>query len=658
MSKKFAKFLFEKMPPKEDRVKTVVVTAESSDEEKQFAKEWAKKQRGIAKQQFTRVFNNFHAILEEDPDTPNIQARAEAQMNTLADRYARLHERCNDVEQLSEVEEEEYLYFEEIEDNMNKIQNAFIEWQKKDKSEPKGEKKTDPVYSVIGLNFDIRKSISDKFSGGDSYEYSAFRLVWDGVSEKLTEMKYSDAQKLIELKKCLEKEALAKIQKLPLEDAYYEKALEILDINYRSNIRIAEQAISDMLNTPKMMFTSKSAETVQDAILQMDQTLEGLKISKEEQTDLMKIIIWESKLNAVVARQWIQQKLKKKNLSSPLGHDATKEDLLDLIYEYRQTQGYMERNKVEENKNNSNQNQQQNKNKQEGKKNDNKNQTISKSFGIQKADQKSQKDKTCAVCNKQGHIGPQCFAITKIQKPEDRRKYLDSLEHGICRNCLLGNHKTGACKQQPCSTCKKKHHILLHEDRSTGVNSTQKETPPPDPIVSSALTNQNKKPILETCISWVLPNSKEKYSGRIFFDNGSEQTFITQDFAKELGLEGPTTDLQMSVAGGHMLPPTKEKLVKFQLQSLDGSYISPKIEAITTKTITKDLRAITIDPKDYPHLAGITFTEAYPRKEVKVDILIGVTHYATLLKGEIIRGELDEPIAVATKLGYILSGSA
>ncbi len=53
MSKKFAKFLFKKMPPKEDCVKTDIVTAESSEEEKQFAMEWAKKQRGIAKQQFT-----------------------------------------------------------------------------------------------------------------------------------------------------------------------------------------------------------------------------------------------------------------------------------------------------------------------------------------------------------------------------------------------------------------------------------------------------------------------------------------------------------------------------------------------------------------------------------------------------------------------------
>ena len=44
MSKKFAKFLFEKMPPKkEEHLKTIVVTAESSAEEIQFAKDWAKK---------------------------------------------------------------------------------------------------------------------------------------------------------------------------------------------------------------------------------------------------------------------------------------------------------------------------------------------------------------------------------------------------------------------------------------------------------------------------------------------------------------------------------------------------------------------------------------------------------------------------------------
>jgi hypothetical protein len=145
-------------------------------------------------------------------------------------------------------------------------------------------------------------------------------------------MKCSDAQKLIELKKCLEKEALAIIHKLPLEDAFYEKALDILDINYQNNICIAKLTISHMLNTPKMMFTSKSAETVQDAILQMDQTLEGLKNSKAEQTEIIKIIMWESKLNAILARPWIQLKLKKKNLLPPLSHDTTKEDLLNLIY--------------------------------------------------------------------------------------------------------------------------------------------------------------------------------------------------------------------------------------------------------------------------------------------------------------------------------------
>jgi hypothetical protein len=657
MSKKFAKFLFEKMPPKkEEHLKTLVVTAESSAEEIQFAKDWAKKQRGIAKQQFSRVLNQFHAILSQNPETPHIQAKAESLMNTLEDRYARLHDRCNDFEQLAEPEEEEHLYFQEIEDTMSKIQDAFFEWQLKHDNAMEAAKKPDPVYSVIGLNFDVRKSIKDKFSGGDSYEYSAFRLIWDSISEKLTEMKYTDAQKLAELKKCLEKEALAKIHKLPLEDAHYQKALEILDINYRNNIRIAELAISDMLNTPKMVNTAASAEKVQDAILQMEQTLMGLKLTEAEQGNLMKIVLWESKLNPTVARQWIQLKNKKKNLASPLGHDATKEDLLNLIIEYRQTQEYMEKTKSEENKHNPSQNQQQNK---QAKKGDNKNQTIVKSFGVQKSEQKGKTDKTCAICKKPGHIGPNCFEITKIQSPEERNKFIKNLGHGICRQCLLGNHMTQKCHQPICSKCDKKgHHTLLHEDRSSKVHHTQDGPSTSSAQVSSAMTNQNKKPILETCISWVVPNSKEKYSGRIFFDNGSERTFITQDFAKELGLDGPTTDLQMSLAGGHMPPPTKEKLVKFQLQSLDGSYISPKIEAITTKEITKDLRAINIDPKDYPHLAGIAFTETYPRKEVKVDILIGNTDYATLRKGEIIRGQLDEPIAVATKLGYILSGSA
>ena len=120
---------------------------------------------------------------------------------------------------------------------------------------------------------------------------------------------------------------------------------------------------------------------------------------------------------------------------------------------------------------------------------------------------------------------------------------------------------------------------------------------------------------------------------------------------------GKHVTLQMSVAGGGVTQATQEMEVTFQLQSMDGKYTTPKLVATTAKTITQDLRAVNIATENYKHLKHIKFTENYPRQKVEVDVLIGIQYYTALLTGEIIKGKQDEPMAIATKLGYILTGS-
>ena len=218
------------------------------------------------------------------------------------------------------------------------------------------------------------------------------------------------------------------------------------------------------------------------------------------------------------------------------------------------------------------------------------------------------------------------------------------------------------------------HHTLLHEARDHKANPVQTSTGlpqgnPPGPsqghdhsgsqkMVLATSAKNPKNPILQSCQAWALSPSVEKFLVRVFLDSGSEITLIRRELSNQMGLQGPTTPLQISVAGGASLPQTMEKRVKFQLQALDGGYTSARMEGVTTKQITKDLRRIEVDPANFEHLKGIDFTETYPRSKKEVDILIGVQHYTSLLKGEIIRGHPEEPTAVATKLGYVLSGSA
>ena len=122
-----------------------------------------------------------------------------------------------------------------------------------------------------------------------------------------------------------------------------------------------------------------------------------------------------------------------------------------------------------------------------------------------------------------------------------------------------------------------------------------------------------------------------------------------------MGLNGKDTTLSLNVAGGGTTSETKEKEVSFCLESADGRYKTPTITATTTKTISTELREIPISTDKFPHLRGIKFTEDFPRGPTIVDVMIGVEHYNRLLTGSPIKGKPDEPMALPTKLGYILT---
>ena len=58
----------------------------------------------------------------------------------------------------------------------------------------------------------------------------------------------------------------------------------------------------------------------------------------------------------------------------------------------------------------------------------------------------------------------------------------------------------------------------------------------------------------------------------------------------------------------------------------------------------------------YPHLSGLEFADELGNgQEPHVDILVGSDHYWDLITGRVWRGS-DGPVAIDTKLGWVLSG--
>jgi hypothetical protein len=675
----FSKFLFDKMPPKQ-RIK---IPAEATDAEREALMEELKMERRISKREFTRKKNLFDRMLnEDDPTRRDRQRLAELTMEELTIQFNIVMEKNRNVE-LNLKEEVRDDYMADIEDSMKETQLMYLRFQiagepeekPKDDSVLKPSRREDGYYSAIGrLTYDVRKVFREKYAG-DAKDYASFKINWTELDTNLTELRFSDAQKLMELKKCLTGEALDIVKRLPEEDSQYQKALRIIEANYKDPIKATESVITDLLNSPRMTNTSASIIATYSAMIQAEQTLDGLGVTPEQKGQLLFNVICESKLSTKMFQLWASEKSKRKDETSPLGHTATTEDLLNLLLEQKNLSLRFEQDKklreAQESKQDKNESSSQYKN--HGKKKE----TLPGSFAIQNSEKGHGKEdkKDCLACKKQGHALLECYKFKNLKTGEACQKFLNESKIKVCRNCLKGPHMTKDCRQNNCAVnnCSMRHHVLLHEYREHRANPVQSNSDSnprslSEPQKSSSQDSQalvlatiaktQKNPILQSCQSWAVSPSGEKFLVRVFLDGGSEVNLIRRELSNQMGLQGPSTPLQLSVAGGGNLPQTMEKKVKFQLQSVDGTYTSKKMGGLTTRKITRDVRKVDVDTTQFDHLKGINFTETYPRPEKEVDILIGVEDFTALMSGPVIRGNPEDPSAIATKLGYVLSGSA
>ena len=80
------------------------------------------------------------------------------------------------------------------------------------------------------------------------------------------------------------------------------------------------------------------------------------------------------------------------------------------------------------------------------------------------------------------------------------------------------------------------------------------------------------------------------------------------------------------------------------------AYVVPDISNISNEHVE-------VVKNDYPHLRNLWFSDVCQSKEeLVVDLLIGLDYLWEFQKGRTIRGESEEPVAVETELGWVLSG--
>ena len=179
-------------------------------------------------------------------------------------------------------------------------------------------------------------------------------------------------------------------------------------------------------------------------------------------------------------------------------------------------------------------------------------------------------------------------------------------------------------------------------------------------VQTTLMPGKNAHGLLRTCTALIRAPGQKPKPVVVALDSLSQVNLIKRDLAQAMHLKGEPCKLQMTVAGGSSTESTPEKKVSFDLEKVvfnKGTSHTFPITATTVKQISTPLDAINVDPKIYPHLKDLPFTEQYPCGQREIDILIGEPLYSALeMKGRR-TGKATDPVAVETKLGWVLAGT-
>ena len=141
-----------------------------------------------------------------------------------------------------------------------------------------------------------------------------------------------------------------------------------------------------------------------------------------------------------------------------------------------------------------------------------------------------QKGRDCQLCHDGNHPLYLCSTFKGLSV-EERNNTASRLK--VCTNCLSFTHFFRYCPSSSCRDCGKKHHSLLHRQRSvpsSGENSAARETPTKS---TSAHISPNRniaqgkaRIFLGTC-QVTLESGGRRQKARALWDGGSPISFIT-----------------------------------------------------------------------------------------------------------------------------------
>jgi len=183
---------------------------------------------------------------------------------------------------------------------------------------------------------------------------------------------------------------------------------------------------------------------------------------------------------------------------------------------------------------------------------------------------------------------------------------------------------------------------------------------PPKQRTTSLYISSNKTVLLQTALITICNPNQPTVTQHVcaILDLGSQRSYISQRTAESLGLQPEEVRKMVVFTFGSTEKTIQNcELVHVILKTLDGEM---EVALLTSPIICEPLtdQPLSLCMDSYEHLTNLQLADnSEDGSPIEVDLLLGSDYYWQLTTGEVRRGN-DGPVAVGTKLGWVLSGPA
>ncbi|XP_055918507.1 uncharacterized protein LOC129950600 [Eupeodes corollae] len=441
----------------------------------------------------------------------------------------------------------------------------------------------------------------------------------------------------------LSETAIAPVEGLKIEDDNYDVALARLKERFENKKIIAQEHLQRIFNHPKIH--KASAPDLRNLVDKISNHLTGLSNLKRpvEHWDDVVVFIMTSKLDPATLSKW--------NDDAPTDRLPSLKELSDFLKKRAQ---HLEGNVT--------------------------NQLFTLDSSIKSDNQKGQKSSskhcvkafittknTCIFCSVPGHFIYRCYKFQNLSIPERIHKIKNM---NLCYNCLKSSdHSSANCPSSGCRHCGKKHHTLL--DLVENATSFVPQAPlssSSHPVASENLTASKEMPastshlmyssstensILGTAVINIINKLQHIVPCRVLLDSGSQTHLISERLMQCLGTQRLPSHTTLSCAN-NVVTIAKHKTILNIGSRING--FTATIEALVIPQITGLLPDKKIDIKGWNIPNNINLSDPHFNVPQRIDLLLGVDLFYTLLcVGQIKLGS-NLPALQNTLFGWVVAG--